>query len=338
MTQLARSGVNLFDSAEAFVRMHDDIVALCAYIKKPTLEKLNESGKINQVVVAWRMQDICSGASDFEELYQYCRDHNIELFRNPRIHLKVLWDMGTNVFLGSANISQRGLDDTSGDAYNWELSTKVQNISFGDQQYLNKLLSESTLITPIRMEELRTKKEAIHFVRPEVPDHHFVPDTTDKFLITELPYFEFDFLPEDRFQDLVQAYLNPEDLSTEQQIDLAHDLTIYRIPPDLPAAKFEQVLRQAFNAHPFIVAFKEKVKNHEPRFHPKGTINHGGVNKWLRQKTTTVPTPKHRDMKDKVTILYNWICHFDSSFNQSGRPNGKGSNILKYNKSDPTLR
>ena len=54
------------------------------------------------------------------------------------------------------------------------------------------------------------------------------------------------------------------------------------------------------------------------------------MNEWLRQKTTTVPTPKHRDMKDKVTILYNWICHFDSDFDQSGRPNGRGSNIFRY--------
>ena len=131
MTLLARSGDNLFSSAEDFVRNHANVAVLCAYIKTPALKLLNDSGNIKQVVVRWEFRDICSGASDFEELFQYCRNHEIELFSNQRIHLKVLWDMTSALlFLGSANISAARARRIRRSSHHWELSTAVDDISF----------------------------------------------------------------------------------------------------------------------------------------------------------------------------------------------------------------
>ena len=332
MTHLARSGDNLFSSAEAFVRKHSDVVVLCAYITTETLKHLNDSGNIKQVVVRWEFRDICSGASDFEELFQYCRNHEIELFSNQRIHLKVLWDMRSNVFLGSANVSRRGLGET-GNSHHWELSTAVSDISFEDQQYLNKLLRDSTLITDARMEELRRRKAEVNYVEPDVPDYPITPNETDRFLITELPAFEFDFLPEDRFENVVQAYLNPDSLDSKQRTDLAHDLALYEIPPGLSGEEFELKLGERFNAHPFIMAFKSMVKNYRSPGRPDrdGTIHHTGVTTWFSANTTTVPRPHRRTLNDDIATLYNWICHFDPEFSQTGRRHeGRGSNILKW--------
>jgi len=332
MTLLARSGDNLFSSAEDFVRNHANVAVLCAYIKTPALKLLNDSGNIKQVVVRWEFRDICSGASDFEELFQYCRNHEIELFSNQRIHLKVLWDMKSDAFLGSANISERGLGESGGN-HHWELSTAVDNISFSDQQYLNKLLRDSTLITDTRMEELRRKKAEVDYVEPPVPDHKIVPDERDRFLITELPYFHFDLFPKDRFADLVEAYLRPEDLGENQKTDLAHDLALYEIQQGLSALEFEKEIRQKFNAHPFIVAFKEMVQAYKSPGRPDrdGTIRHGGVTEWFSRNTTTVPTPRRWELNEDIATLYNWICHFDSNFTQTGRRHdGRGSNIIKY--------
>ena len=238
MTHLARSGDNLF-TAEAFVCNNACVAVLSAYyIKKATLERLNESGNINQVVVAWKMQDICSGASDFEELYEYCRDNKIELFRNTRIHLKVIWDYADSAFLGSANISNRGIQ--SGSNFNWELSTTVNNLSIEDQQYLQQRILEGQLITDERMSALKECRDSIQYNEPEVPQLELPEEELDRFLINQLPFFR-------NVDSFFHSYVNPESLSQEDMKDLAHDLALFRVPSGLSEPEFQAHIANAFS-------------------------------------------------------------------------------------------
>lgn len=328
MTHLARSGDTLFTTAEAFIRKNADVVVLSAYIKKATLEKLNESCNINQVVVAWKMQDICSGASDFEELYEYCRDNNIELFRNTRIHLKVIWDYAAAAFLGSANISNRGIQ-SKGSNFNWELSAIVNNLSVEDQQYLQQRILESQLITDERMKALRKFRDSIQYDEPEIPSFELSEEKTDRFLINQLPFFR-------DVDSLFHAYANPESLSHGDMKDLAHDLALYRVPSGLSLQEFEAYISNAFLNHPFIESFCHWVKAIKPN-HPdpnrKASVRFGSVTQWFTDHTTTVPTPRPWELSEDINVLYNWICYFDPDFQQTGRPYGggtRGSNLLQY--------
>ena len=328
MAHLARSGDNLFTTAEAFVGNNACVAVLSAYIKKPTLEKLNESGNINQVVVAWTIQDICSGASDFEELYDYCRDNNIELFRNTRIHLKVIWDYADSAFLGSANISNRGIH-SGGSNFNWELSAIVNDISFEDQQYLQQRILESQLITDERMSALKECRNSIQYNEPEIPQFELPEEELDRFLINQLPFFR-------NVESLFHAYANPESLSQGDMKDLAHDLALYRVPSGLSKQEFEDYIANAFLNHPFIKSFCDWVKalevNH-PDPNRKASARFGGVKQWFADHTTTVPTPRRWELTDDINVLYNWICYFDPDFRQTGRPHEggtRGSNLLQY--------
>ena len=325
-TSLARSGENLFSSAETFVRENTGVIVLSAYIKKPTLEKLNESGNITQVVVAWRMQDICGGASDFEELYEYCRDNQIELFRNTRIHLKAIWDSKSTAFLGSANISGGGIE-SRGDNFNWELSAVVDELSVEDQQYLHDRILESQLITEERMKALRERRDSITYVEPNVPELVFPETKTDDFLITQLPFFR-------DVNALFESYRNPEGLSQEDRRDLVHDLALYNIPQGLDKSEFNALVKEAFVAHPFIRDFCDWVKAiDDPRPERKASARFGAVRAWFSENTTTVPTPRAWELSEDINTLYDWICRFDSDFRQTGRPHAGGtggSNLLQY--------
>jgi len=327
-TFLARSGENLFSSAEAFVGNNACVAVLSAYIKKATLERLNESGNINQVVVAWKMQDICSGASDFEELYEYCRDNKIELFRNTRIHLKVIWDYADSAFLGSANISNRGIQ-SGGSNFNWELSTTVNNLSVEDQQYLQQRILESQLITDERMSALKECRDSIQYNEPEVPQLELPEEELDRFLINQLPFFR-------NVDSLFHAYVNPESLSQEDMKDLAHDLALYRVPRGLSKPEFQAHIANAFLNHPFIKSFCNWVKSIEadhPDHDRRASARFGRVRRWFADRTTTVPTPRPWELSEDINVLYNWICHFNPDFRQTGRPyegGTKGSNLLQY--------
>ena len=121
--------------------------------------------------------------------FDYCRKHDIELYRNTRLHLKVIWDLGSSAFLGSANISRRGIESKSND-FNWELNKVANNLSIEDQQYLQSRLLESEIITVERMLALKAHKNAIAYQEPIIPEIEFPNMTDDHFLITQLLFIE----------------------------------------------------------------------------------------------------------------------------------------------------
>ena len=132
---LFKSGLNLDRSVNSFIDGNDTITILSAYIKLNQLEEYNYQGNIERIVVRWEIEDLVKGVSDFEDLYEYCRENNIALFRNTRIHLKAIWNNENTVLFGSANITGRGIGE-KGNNFNYELSGIANPISFDDISYL----------------------------------------------------------------------------------------------------------------------------------------------------------------------------------------------------------
>ena len=89
---LYKSGNNLFSGALEFISNSSEITLFSAYIKTEQLSKLNVLKKINRIVVRWEIKDLHQGASDLE-LFKYCSDNNIALFRNTRIHFIIRRDL-----------------------------------------------------------------------------------------------------------------------------------------------------------------------------------------------------------------------------------------------------
>src|SRR5690554_5052493 len=119
---LYKSGINLKSGAIDFIEQNNQITLFSAYLKLEELKSLNKSKKINRIIVRWEIKDLCIGVSDLE-LYHYCIENNITLYRNTRIHLKALWNNELQVFFGSANVTRRGLGEEGN--YNFELNGKV---------------------------------------------------------------------------------------------------------------------------------------------------------------------------------------------------------------------
>ena len=298
---LSKSGYNLELSAISFLENNETITLFSAYIRTEQLKKINQSKKIIQIVVRWEVGDICFGASDLE-LYDYCRENHIKLFRNNKIHLKAFWNNNNSVLFGSANVTYNGI----GEGGNLELNGLQENISFNDKKYFNEIIKKSNYVTKELYLQIKQKVDEQKSKVVKIEDLPFIEAVEDSFLISQLP-MSFNIF------NLYKSYLKPELLSEEDKNCLAHDLVLYDIPDYLLKDEFYSTLKMNFNKHPFVIALKDYIKKQEGQSLRYGR---GGVVDWIQDKTTTVPTPRSWELKKDqiVNILYEWICFFDKDY------------------------
>ena len=315
---LYRSGENLFEGAKSFVDQNEEITIFSAYLKLDTLKKLNGSGHIKQIIVRWEIKDLCLGVSDFEKLFIYCRKNQISIYRNTRLHAKVIWNNFNDVFLGSANLTGRGLESRDKN-YNFELNSISSNISVNDIIYLKRILNKSEYVSNSLFEKLSklvdTEKEKgkIKYIELETKQHQ-----EDAFLLSQLPM-------SDSVDSLYDVY-SDLNLSQDKKIYAIHDIVLYNIPNNLNKTEFNNYLSDVFNNHSFIISLKDFIKNSSRK-----SVRYGEVVNWIRENTTTVPTPRNFEIKEKiiVNILYDWICYFDEDFTWN-RPNH--TQVIYYKK------
>lgn len=316
---LFRSEDNLESGTIQFVESNAEITLYCAYIRTSELEKINTSKKIKSIVVRWEIEDLCKGASD-PDLYDYCRENSIALYRNTRLHMKAFWNNANSVFFGSANVTKRGLGE-AGSICNLELNGIQENLGFKDYIYFNDVLSSAEYITDELFAMITSLVESVELPASQFPSLPTVTKEIDHFLISQLPMSSSPVR-------LFEIYTD----GTNDILELncaAHDLSIYNIKQGLDQNTFMQQLRITFNEHPFISKFKAAVENsNSGREDRKGTMNFGQVRRWFAENTTTVPTPRPWDLNENVQILYEWICYFDDRFEWSVP--GARTQVIKF--------
>ncbi|MGO2103503.1 MAG: hypothetical protein ACTH3E_10705 [Psychroflexus halocasei] len=313
---LHKSGVNLESSAINFLNENDTVTLFSAYLKLDELKKINAKKKIKRIVVRWEIQDLCLGVSD-PELFHYCKENKITLYRNTRIHLKAFWNNDESVLFGSANVTNKGLGEKNN--YNFELNGLQNNCSFEDLLYLNKILSSSEYVTDSLFNVIMKKVNSVELPTIKYPHLDSVKSEEDFFLMSQLPMTD----SIERIYNCYSGHIK----SIEAEIKfIAHDLALYNIEGGLTKTEFYSTLTENFNNHPFILKLKEKIINTN-----RQSLNYGGVVKWIQENTTTVPIPRSWEIKKHtiVNILYSWICELDQHFSWS-IPGAK-SQVIFYN-------
>lgn len=317
---LFRSGENLEQGAIDFIESHTEIVLFSAYLKLNELKTINKEKKIRQIIVRWDIEDLCRKVSDIE-LYDYCLENKIALYRNTRIHLKALWNNRNDVFFGSANVTNKGLGEK--DNFNYELNGIAKEINIEDKSYLNRLILDSEYV-----DEKLYKKLSNLIKETDLPTFNFPslptpPPTVDYFLINQLPMTSTPL-------KLYKIY-SGEILDDIEMNCGAHDMELYRIPKGLDFTSFQVYLGNSFNQHPFIIKFKEAIKSFKDEYgrtERDGSMKFGTVSRWFSENTTTVPVPRPYDLTNYIQILYSWICEFDPYF--SFDIPGTTSQVIKY--------
>ena len=298
--EIFQNGYDLQERLLEFLENKENVVVFSPYTKKKKLLQLLEHCEFSVLVVRWLPVDILSGASDLE-VYDVCKERGITLYRNPRLHLKAFSDE-KSLFFGSANISERGISLESVKQFNYELAT-VANLDFRTRIYLKRVILESSLITEDLINQYGEQIGRIDKSKMDPED--FQPGLIDPFLLSSLPMTQ-------SIELLIEIYAGSEsDFSQEELQCAAHDLALYVVPDRLSPNELEKHLQSQFNAHPFIIVFKNFIEGQ-----PGKSSNYGGVIRWIQNNTTSVPIPRSWELKQMqiVNILYEWVCYFDSNF------------------------
>jgi hypothetical protein len=314
---LFKSRINLEKGAFEFISNNEHNTILSAYLKLDQLKILNTDNKVNRIVVRWEIEDIVKGVSDFEELFEYCKDNNIALFRNTRIHLKAIWNNENSILYGSANITGKGIGE-KGDNFNYELSGIANPISFDDISYLNFIIQESELVNDELILEIKTLIEKIELPTFEFPVLPTKKKMEDEFLLSQLPMINSPEL-------LLEILQNPNDFCSEDQLKASHDKILFNVNIELGHDTAIKNLQDLFNQKAIVLKLKSAIiESH------RKSMGYGQVVRWIQENTTSVPTPMSWEIKKEqiVNNLYIWICFFDNRFSWD-TPNH--SQVIKFN-------
>jgi len=286
----------------------DQIFLYVPYIKTKILSKLIEDiqNKIT-IITTWHPNDLLAGSSELE-LYTFCKENNITLYINNKIHLKVYSINLESGIIASGNISHNGLMPHG----NYEVGAFLEKFSSEDRLFFEKIRKEATLVDDEIHQQLQEWYEK---QTKEIPKEIKLEDIIsipkkDNFLISALPMTR-------DVNDFVEGYekitlgLEPSE-DAETSACIFHDLANYNIEPGLSKEEFLKKLKIQFFAHPFIQKIDEFI-NPEAYF--------GSIKEWVQSNCTDVPVPSRRELTGNVQVLYDWFEKLGDGKYVKDRPN-----------------
>ena len=299
---LYRNGENLNTELRNYLDGKNTVTVFCPYIKLDALKRILDETRVccDQIIVRWEPRDIVSGASDLE-VYELCKEKNISLYINKRIHLKLFTNNFVDAFTGSANISNRGLSDNI-EVCNYEICTYVEKIGRNDRMYLSKIIRESNLVTDELYQNIQMQIEK----EPDFEYFDLPPNQSmlDDFLISRLPMSDSPKL----IWDIQTGNKEPRDQQEENCF--CHDLVLY----DLKGLEGDyhlwlKTIKNRFFGSSFVREFLKEVDSSVVIRNGKTRegLRFGAVRKWFSENTTTVPSPRPFELTENVQILYRWI-------------------------------
>lgn len=275
----------------------------CPFIQSEALEALLEGVPHGDLVVVtrWNASDLATGVSD-PTAYEVVTEKGGTMYVHPDIHLKAyLWNKRVG-YVGSANVTQKGLGLTKN--ANYELMIGPVVLTPSQRLKLEKLVDESVHVS----EELYSRAVAYssdHQVSPlpdDLADFSLEGASSSRHYVSELPMT-------DSALDLIETIVDweegsVEDLPETTQDCVMHDITKYRLMSAVGEDREEVkiALRKEFLSHPFI---ERMVGAMDPCLH------FGEAKAWIQENCEDVPVPSRRDLTGKVQVLFRWFVEID---------------------------
>ena len=322
----------LFEEIRNYLKTADpekQIFLYVPYIKTKVLSKLVKDleNKIT-IITTWHMNDLLSPFASSElELYPFCKENNIALYINNKIHLKVYSVSLESAIVATGNISQGGLEGG-----HKECAVLVNELSSTDRLFFEKIRNEATYVDDdIYQKHLERYEELVNEVPKQIEyeDLVIVPKK-DHFLISALPMTR-------NVDDLIKGYeninsgLKPSE-NSETCACIYHDLTNYNIESGLSNEEFLKKLKIQFKSHPFIQRIDEFIPTTQyVKAHPEERHHFIKFKEWVQKNCHDVPVPSLRELTGNIQVLYHWFVELGDGKYIKDVPGAYSERLLKVN-------
>jgi len=271
------------------------ILITSAFIKNRAVIKLLEavSSEVNVTIVArWRKHDLLMGASDIE-VFELCQAKGWKFGIDQNLHGKLYLIDDSDVFLGSANLTQRGMSLGG-----------VANIEFGTRFDVSKI----------------DLKRINHYKRSEVTwidDDVFslIKQDIDASLLVKGAFSDLDWSPE--IANLISTpveslwinelmFCNPHELLYLNLNDssIAHDFELLNL--DIDNISVKNIKHNFRQSRLYTWIYSQLSTNKEMNF---GALSHA-----LHDSLFDDPLPYRKEIKEFVVLIFSWVVYMDDVF------------------------
>lgn len=285
----------------------DEIVIFSPYSNVSSIKELClPQNKNISIITTLKINDLLAGSTDIE-LFPFCKDKNIKVFINNKIHLKVFLSDWEKMVFGSSNLTRNGLG--YGGSYNYELNAKVDSLNVNVIYYLRKIIAESFLMDDTIYQFVKNKLDEVEKQSKfEEFDFDQLEGQFEKdYLISSLPMTK----EIKRLYELVNNNFKSNDLV---EVSCAiHDQLLYELPFQASYDEFIIVIKNNFFKSKFIKSLLNFIDEEERYF--------GAVKVWIQDNCADVPVPSRRDLTGNIQVLYEWIVRLSEGQYVVDRPN-----------------
>lgn len=281
--------------SESINGCRSELLLNSAFIKLDALRSLSKSigsGVEVSVVARWKKQDVLVGASDLE-VYEYCRDQGWKFGIDKNFHGKLYIIDQTEIFLGSANLTGRGLG--FGPSPNYEFGTvfpaavadmkKVDSFLEDEVTWLNDELYDAMCADVTKSKKL----EEPFFNSPWSDEVELLINTPVNYLwVNDLPF-------------VTPAELLRLDLNCESA---QHDFEMLSL--DVDRLSREDLISQFRGSRVYSWLINQLSGDVELRF--------GTLTRALHNALLDDPSPYRKDVKEFLANIFEWIQFMPEEF------------------------
>ncbi len=270
------------------------VLVASAFIKTEALKKLLAiESNIEVVIISrWQKPDLISGASDVE-VYELCQANGWKFGVCQNFHGKVYLVDQQNIFLGSANLTQRGLNLTS--FSNIEFGTVIPANKFDLQKIERFLDSEIIWLDEIKFAAIKHDLETAKESKQPLSSMAWSDDVKN-LLNSNVQYLWV--------QELV--FKSPDELL---HLDLnddyhLHDYDLLNLNLDVFSP---ESLKSSFKRSRLYYWVIFQLNEHTE-------MNFGGLTHALHNALLDDPLPYRTEIKEFIAILFSWFEFLDDEF------------------------
>lgn len=273
----------------------NEVIICAAFIKKNAISHLLEgipSGVKVIVISRWSKNDLLCGASDLE-VYDLCKSRGYRFGINTKLHAKLYSVDSKEIFLGSANVTHRGLSISG--AGNIEIGTRIVPEDT-DLKKFSKFINTEVEWVDQELFDLISKEIS----EVELNNNSSIEYSWSEKILTRLNK-DIEYL---WVHDLLKKGPNEIQKLDFDDMNAVSDFELLDLDLNDMSA---EAIKQAFISTRLYSWIRSKVGfNNEVRF--------GWLTKELHNALLDDVTPYRREVKDFIAVIFQWFKFMPEKF------------------------